>query len=268
MPEKVDLYNSSYANYEADVYRDVRLDTYGEDLGQTSWVTQEESAEIPQFLGLNQNSSVLEVGCGSGGYALHVAEKVGCRIVGLDVNEHGIRTANQLASRKGPVVRARFHQCDVSQRLPFEENAFDATFANDVLCHVPGRAEVLRDLHRVLRPGGRMLFTDALVVGGIVSHEEIAVRSSIGFYLYSPPGVNERLLEQARFRLLRTEDTTERAAQIAERRHAAREKRKTELIKLEGAANFEGVQRFLLCVHHLTAERRLLRFLYLAEKTT
>ena len=113
-----------------------------------------------------------------------------------------------------------------------------------------------------------MLFTDALVVGGIVSHEEIAVRSSIGFYLYSPPGVNERLLEQARFRLLRTEDTTERAAQIAERRHAAREKRKTELIKLEGAANFEGVQRFLLCVHHLTAERRLLRFLYLAEKTT
>ena len=38
MAAKVDLYNASYSNYELAVYRDVRIETYGEDFGQTSWV--------------------------------------------------------------------------------------------------------------------------------------------------------------------------------------------------------------------------------------
>ena len=66
MSQKVDLYDSAYGNYESDGYRLVRIETYGEDLGQTSWVTTEESNEIPQLLDLRLNSSVLEIGCGSG----------------------------------------------------------------------------------------------------------------------------------------------------------------------------------------------------------
>ena len=79
--------------------------------------------------------------------------------------------------------------------LPFDDKTFDAVFSNDVLCHIPGRPKVLGEMFRVLKPGGRMLFSDALVVGGMLSHEEIATRSSIGFYVYSPPGENERLIE-------------------------------------------------------------------------
>ena len=59
----VDLYNTAYGNYERDLYREVRLETYGEDFGQTSWVTTEESHEIPRLLGLTSACSVLEVGC-------------------------------------------------------------------------------------------------------------------------------------------------------------------------------------------------------------
>src|SRR5438094_8355438 len=43
MPAKVELYDSAYANYQLALYRQIRLETYGEDLGQTSWVTTEES---------------------------------------------------------------------------------------------------------------------------------------------------------------------------------------------------------------------------------
>jgi protein-L-isoaspartate O-methyltransferase len=74
---KVDLYDSAYGNYASETYRLVRIETYGEDFGQTSWVTTEESKEIPQRLDLRLDSSVLEIGCGSGGYALHLAERVG-----------------------------------------------------------------------------------------------------------------------------------------------------------------------------------------------
>src|SRR5580693_4212866 len=90
MSAKVDLYNNAYGNYGEDVYRQVRLDTYGEDLGQTSWATSAESAEIPQLLGLTSNSYVLEVGCGSGRYALQLAETAGCEILGVDINSSGI----------------------------------------------------------------------------------------------------------------------------------------------------------------------------------
>ncbi len=266
MPQKVDLYDSAYGNYESNVYRQVRIETYGEDFGQTSWVTTGESNEIPQLLRLNSTSSVLEIGCGSGGYALHVAEKIGCNLVGLDINAAGIRNANQLALAKGLASRAHFEQCDVSKNLPFDGETFDAVFSNDVLCHLPGRAEILAEISRVLKPGGRMLFSDALVVGGMVSHEEIATRSSIGFYVYSPPGENERLIAQAGFSDIRITDTTESAARIAQRWHDAREKRKQELIAAEGSANFEGLQRFLSCVQLLTSEKRLLRYLYTARK--
>jgi hypothetical protein len=121
-------------------------------------------------------------------------------------------------------------------------------------------------MFRVLKPGGKMLFSDALVVDGMISHEEIATRSSIGFYVYSPPGENERLIERAGFSQIRATDTTASAARIAQRWHDAREKRKAELVAAEGQANLEGLQRFLSCVRILTSERRLLRYLYVASK--
>ena len=266
MSQKVDLYDTAYGNYQSQTYQQVRIETYGEDLGQTSWVTTEESGEIPRLLDLRLNSSVLELGCGSGGYALHLAEKVGCRLVGLDINAPGVRNANQLALARGLASQARFEQCDVSETLPFDDSTFDAVFSNDVLCHIPGRPKVLGEMFRILKPGGRMLFSDALVVGGMLSHEEIATRSSIGFYVYSPPGENERLMERAGLRQIRATDTTESAARIAKQWHQARERRKQELVAMEGDVNFEGLQRFLSCVHILTSEKRLLRYLYFASK--
>ena len=263
-----DLYNNAYGNYAADPYRQVRIETYGQDFGQTSWVTTEESLEIPRLLNLGPDSSVLEIGCGSGGYALYLAEKIGCQIVGLDINEPGIRGAKELARTGGLGSRARFEQCDVSKNLPFDDGTFDAVFSNDVLCHVPGRLDLLIEALRVLKPAGRMSFSDALVIGGMISAEEIATRSSIGFYFYSPPGENERLLQQARFSQVRATDTTENAARISKKWRDAREKRKAELVTAEGAANFEGLQRFLSCVHTLTSEKRLLRYLYFASKAS
>ncbi len=263
---KVDLYDTAYGNYQSQLYRQVRIETYGEDLGQTSWVTTEESGQIPGLLELQADSSVLELGCGSGGYALHLTEKVGCRLVGLDINASGVRNANQLALARGLSTLARFEQCDISDQLPFDDNSLDAVFSNDVLCHIPGRARLLGEMFRVLKPGGRMLFSDALVIGGMVSHEEIATRSSIGFYMYSPPGANERIIERAGFSQIRVTDTTENAEQIAKQWHRAREDRKQDLVAVEGATNFEGLQRFLSCVHILTREKRLLRYLYFASK--
>jgi ubiquinone/menaquinone biosynthesis C-methylase UbiE len=219
------------------------------------------------LLELSSDSSVLEIGCGSGVYALHVANTTGCSITGLDINAFGIHNANQLATDRGLGPQARFEVCDVSKPLPFADETFDAIFSNDVLCHIPGRPALLSEMYRVLKPGGRMLFSDALIIGGIVSQDEIATRSSIGYYLFSPPGENERLIQQAGFTDLEVTDTTEEAAGTAARWYEARQKYTDKLLDVEGEQKYSGLQRFLACVQTLTQERRLLRLLYQARKT-
>ncbi len=264
----VNLYDNVYADFASDAEREVRHATYGEDLGQSSWMTAREWLAFADQLGISHGTEVLEVGSGSGGPAVYLADKLGCRVIGVDVNENGVRNARALADAHGLSERVRFEAVDASQPMPFEGESFDAIVSNDAMCHIANRAAVLRDWHRILRPGGRALFTDAMIVTGPVSHEEIATRSSIGFYIFVPPGTNEALLRSAKFVVRAVEDVTAGAAAIASRWHAARAHHRGALVAREGEANFEGLQRFLQCVHALSVEKRLSRYAYLAEKPT
>ena len=266
MAAKVDLYNTYYDKFAEEAQRAVRLETYGEDIGQSSWMTADELRHFIKLLEIDNRSKVLEVGSGSGGPALFIAAETGCRIVGVDVNEFGVRNANGLAASRGLSDLAEFRSIDAGRPLPLGAGSFDVVFSNDVMCHIPDRQNVLREWHRVLKAGGRMLFTDALVITGLVSHEEIARRSSVGPYFFLPPGENERMIEAAGFDLIDVEDLTHQAAEISKRWHNAREKHRDAMAKLEGEENFDGLQDFLECVHTLTSERRLSRLAYNAKK--
>src|SRR5262245_58908962 len=264
----VDLYNNVYADFESRAEAAVRQRAFGEDIGQSSWLTATEWLRFADDVLRGERGHVLEVGSGSGGPAVYLAATRGCRVTGIDINEHGVRNAAHLAEMKGVADRATFHIADASRPLPFPPATFDAVLSNDAMCHLANRSEVLAEWHRVLRPRGRMLFTDAMIITGVVSHEELAIRSSIGWYLFVPPGENERLITGAGFTLLASKDLTASAESIAQRWHDAREQYRDELVAREGADNFAGLQRFLSCVHRLSAERRLSRYCYLAEKPT
>ena len=266
MTPSVDLYNHAYGEYTSAAETAVRRETYDQDIGQTSWITASEWLHFADELGVREDSEVLEVGSGSGGPAVYLAENRRCRVVGVDINEHGIRNAERLAAARSVADRVHFRAVDANQPLPFATAALDAVVSNDAMCHIANRLQVLRDWHRVLRPGARMLFSDAMVLTGAISHEEVATRTAIGFYLIVPPGENERLIEEAGFTILGVEDLTAAPATIAQRRRDAREKHRSDLIAQEGETNFIGLQRFLTCVSLLARERRLSRFAYLAQK--
>ena len=136
----------------------------------------------------------------------------------------------------------------------------------DSMNHFRDRLRVLREWHRVLRAGRRILFTDPVVLTGPVSNEELAARSNIGFFLFVPPEVTESLVEEAGFHLLRREDVTGNIELTSGRWHAARQRHRDDLLQIEGEERFEGFQRFLAAVYKLTRERRLSRFVFVAEK--
>jgi SAM-dependent methyltransferase len=265
MSNTVDLYDNVYGDYESEAEAAVRRATYGEDIGQSSWMTATEWLGFADRLAIQPGSHLLEVGSGSGGPAVFLAATRGCRVTGVDINAHGVRNAARLAAQRQLGDRVTFASIDAGGPLPFEDASFDAVVSNDAMCHIADRLLVLREWRRLVRAGGRMLFTDAMVITGLVSHDELAIRSSIGYYVFVPPGENERLITEAGWRLLSVEDTTPAAAAVAGRWRAAREQHRRALADREGDANFSGLQRFLTCVERLLTERRLSRYAYLAE---
>lgn len=265
MSNQVDLYNSTYGNFKDQVLAAVRQETYGQDIGQNSWITTDEYDTFYQWLDLSAGDHVLEIASGSGGPALYLAEKFHCRITGLDINAEGIKTANQHALESG-ITNASFQLVDVDQRLPFEAETFDAAMCTDSMNHFRNRLDYFREWQRLLKTGKRAVFTDPVVITGPVSNDELAARSTIGFFLFVPLEVTKRFIEQAGFQLLRCDDVTANIELTSRRWHASRQRHRDDLVKIEGEERFEGLQRFLSMVHTLTSERRLSRFVFLVEK--
>lgn len=261
------LYFSTYGHFQQDVLAQVRQETYGEDIGQFSWLTAEEFRSFMDRLDINSNSRVLDVACGSGGPALYMSQHKGCRVTGIDINAAGIANGNQTAEARGLSNRVSFQVIDASQPLPFEDNTFDAITCIDAINHVYSRLEMLREWYRVLRPGGRFIFTDAVIVTGMLTRSEILARSSsMGQFIFTPPGVHDRIIETAGFTDLLVEDVTATIAAVTKRWHDSRATHEQEIERIDGRQAFDDYQLTLSTAHKLSSERRLSRFAYSARK--
>ena len=125
---------------------------------------------------------------------------------------------------------------------------------------------MLAEWARLLKPGGRALFTDPIVVTGPLTNSEIAVRTSAGFYLVVPRGYDELIIAESGLHLLLAQDVTANMATIAEARHRARAARAEALREIEGSQSFETEQEFLAVTARLAREGRLSRFVFVAQK--
>jgi SAM-dependent methyltransferase len=263
----VDLYDSHYDRLDNEVYRSIRARTFGVDLGQESWLTAEECDRFCDWLGIKVGQRVLEVACGAGGVATRIAQMRGASVVGTDINPVAIGAAKKRAASQAMEDKVEFLTADADAQLPFRDRSFDAVICNDAINHFRNRQQVLQEWGRVLRVGGRCLFTDPVVVTGLVSNEEMAARSSIGFFLFSVPGANDAELRAAGFEVERVTDLTAGVVTTSRRWREARAERQAELVALETDAKYEAIQKFLAAVHALASEGRLSRFAYVGRRT-
>lgn len=260
-------YDSTYGRFGDELYSSIRAEAFGEDIGQNSWLTADELRTFCRWLEIDRGSELLDVACGSGGPALFVADTTGCRVIGVDLHDAAVATANRAARDRGLDARARFLRADTREPLPFEDASVDAVICIDSINHVYERGSALREWRRVLHPGGRALFTNPITVTGLLRREEMLTRSyGIGEFVFTPPGLDERLLREAGFDDIRVTDMTESSVQIATAWRAARERRAAELDEIEGVEQNASTQRFLATAAELLRERRLSRLAYLAHR--
>ena len=102
---------------------------------------------------------VLDVGCGPGTITVDLAERVAPgRVVGIDTSREVLLKAGELAAARG-VTTTLFEQADVFD-LPYGDASFDVVHAHQVLQHLDDPVAALREMRRVLRPGGVLAVRD------------------------------------------------------------------------------------------------------------
>jgi ubiquinone/menaquinone biosynthesis C-methylase UbiE len=113
------------------------------------------AADLVELAALRPGERVLDVACGTGVVARHAVERVGAggTVVGVDINP-GMLAVARPATRD--VAAATWHEAS-ADKLPFPDETFDVAFCQLGLQFFPDKAAALREMRRVLAPGGRLL---------------------------------------------------------------------------------------------------------------
>jgi SAM-dependent methyltransferase len=258
-------YDRLYEEFDSPLGQQLRRAAYGEDIGQHSWVTAEELQEDMSRLKLSRTSRFLDLGCGPGGPLTFVVGHVGCQGSGIDVSAKAIAAGRARAVSLGLEELVTLSEADLNQPIKYTSGSFDVVMSLDVILHLRDRLSTFQEVARVLTPGGKFLFTDAGVVRGAISDEEIRLRAVHGHTQFVPPGFNENMLRVAGFRVIDCEDRTASLLKTATGRLSARLSYRQELERLEGSGYFERQQRYLETVIDLSQRGVVSRLMYLAE---
>lgn len=129
----------------------------------------------------------LEVGCGAGAVTRFVASELGLQATGIDIDPEQIAVARE---RSAGVANAQFQEGDAT-RLPFVDHSFDVVLSFMATHHIEDADAALREIARVLRPGGYFVYSDIFLPSIVAGAGKL-----VGHSYHLPP--SQRLLAALR----------------------------------------------------------------------
>jgi ubiquinone/menaquinone biosynthesis C-methylase UbiE len=199
-----DSYDAVYAALtESETFNRIwRTNAYQDDFppefAHIGFLTTGEARQIAETLGLDAESTLVDLACGGGGPGLWMAKESGASLIGVDPATAGLALATARARRVGLDSRAKFRRGTFAA-TGLADSAADAAMSIEAFQYAPDKSAALSEIHRVLRPGGRL---------AIVAFEVDPTRvTGIPVLGVDPVPDYRPLLEAARYELTAYEET-------------------------------------------------------------
>ena len=179
------------------------------------------TTQLAERLVIPQGATLLDIGCGLGGPARHLATRYGCTVTGIDLNQAFIDIATMLTDRTGLADRVHLQQGD-ALALPFAPASFDLAWTQHVAMNIADRGALYAGIKRVLKPGGKLAIYDAVQGEGGPLHYPVPWARDPRFSFVVTPDAMRTALETAGFTVIAWHDVTEASlAWLAEQKPRA-----------------------------------------------
>jgi len=157
---------------------------------------------------LKSTSNVIDLGCGIGSLSQLIAEKTGCRVLGINFSKFQLKKGKQLTRNKKN-TNVTFKLLDIMNIDTLKEK-FDAAFLIDVGCHLPNKLRAMKKIYSMLKKNGRLIIADWLQKENPNSFEKELLLEPFNTYWNFPymESVNgyKRIFKKVGFTIVRAED--------------------------------------------------------------
>ena len=191
---------------------------------------------------INESTHVLDLCCGLGGPARYLAYHHGCRVTGVDMNTDRLAGAVRLTERTKLQDRVLFHHANALQ-TGLADETFDVIVSQEAFCHIPDKKTLIAECVRLLKPGGRIVYTDILARNSMTNEIRSRLENEMAFSELSTLEQYCHLLEEKGCQVVEVEDLSDDWAQILIDRLAMYRSLKEQTVSSFGLAHFQKWDR-------------------------
>ena len=192
---------------------------------------------LASLAGIDNSCHVLDVCCGLGGPSRYLAHQYGCRVTGIDMTASRIEGAKRLTELVGLDERVSFHKGNALE-LAFADKTFDVVIAQEAFCHIPSKDRLVAQCVRVLKPGGRLAFSDVLATNSITESNRKRLQHEMTFFELGSQSSYRQQLEREECTAIEVQDMSNEWRTILVDRLAMYRSLKEQTIKRFGEARF------------------------------